>query len=40
MSKERSRVSAIQMATGPNVSANLLEVERLVTEAVDNGAGL
>ncbi|MCW8907694.1 MAG: carbon-nitrogen hydrolase family protein, partial [Sedimenticola sp.] len=40
MSREQNRAAAIQMATGPNVSANLLEVERLVTEAVDNGAGL
>jgi len=28
------------MATGPNVSANLLEAERLVREAAENGAGL
>jgi nitrilase len=34
------KAAAIQMATGPNVSANLLEAERLVSEAVDNGAGL
>lgn len=40
MSIEKNKVCAIQMATGPNVSANLLEVERLVTEAVENGAGL
>lgn len=40
MSREQNRVAAIQMATGPNVSANLLEVERLVGEAVENGAGL
>jgi len=35
-----SRVAAIQMATGPNVSANLLETERLVAEAAGSGAGL
>jgi nitrilase len=28
------------MASGPNVSANLLEVEKLVTEAAEAGAGL
>ncbi len=28
------------MATSPNVSANLLEAERLITEAAESGAGL
>lgn len=40
MAEEKSRIAAVQMATGPNVSANLLETERLVAEAVDRGAGL
>ncbi|OOZ36398.1 carbon-nitrogen hydrolase family protein [Solemya velesiana gill symbiont] len=40
MTDTKKKVAAIQMATGPNVSANLLEAERLVSEAVDNGAGL
>jgi predicted amidohydrolase len=34
------RVAAIQMASGSNVNANLLEVERLVSKAADAGAGL
>jgi nitrilase len=34
------KIAAVQMASGPNLSANLLEVERLVAEAVDNGARL
>ncbi|NOR52427.1 MAG: carbon-nitrogen hydrolase family protein, partial [Gammaproteobacteria bacterium] len=34
------RVAAIQMASGPNISANLLEVQRLLELAVDAGAGL
>ena len=33
-------VAAIQMASGPNVSANLGEAERLVAQAVDGGAKL
>ncbi len=33
-------VAAIQMASGPNVSANLLKAEELVTAAVEAGAGL
>jgi nitrilase len=33
-----SSVAAIQLASGPNVEANLLEVSRLVTQAVDKGA--
>ncbi len=34
------RVAAIQMASGPNVSANLAETERLIELAVDAGARL
>lgn len=37
---DKTKVAAIQMASGSNVSANLLEAERLVNEAVDNGAQL
>src|SRR3569832_2431608 len=33
------RVAAIQMASGPNVSANLAEAERLIELAVGGGAG-
>ena len=33
-------VACIQMASGPNVSANLLEAERLIAEAADKGARL
>jgi len=33
-------VSAIQMASGPNVDANLFESERLISKAVSAGAGL
>ncbi|MCG8427392.1 MAG: carbon-nitrogen hydrolase family protein [Chromatiales bacterium] len=40
MTESKKKVAAIQMASGPNVSANLLEAERLVSEAVENGAGL
>ena len=40
MSDSKKKVAAIQMASGPNVSANLLEAERLIAEAVENGAGL
>ena len=35
-----NRVAAIQMASGPNVSANLLEAERLIGQAAKQGAGL
>ncbi len=35
-----NKVAAIQMATGMNVSANLLEAERLVSEAANSGARL
>jgi len=34
------RVAAIQMASGPNVSANLTEAGRLLSRAVDAGAGM
>ncbi len=37
---EIHKIAAIQMASGPNLSANLLEVEKLVTEAVGAGAEL
>ena len=33
-------VVAIQMASGPNVNANLLEAERLIANAAGEGAGL
>lgn len=35
-----SRIAAIQMASGPNVSANLLETERLIGRAAEAGAKL
>lgn len=35
-----TKVAAIQMASGPNVHANLLEADRLITRAVEDGAGL
>ena len=34
------RVAAIQMASGPNVGANLTEAGRLISRAVDAGAAL
>ncbi len=34
------RVAAIQMASGSIISGNLLEAEKLITEAVDDGAGM
>ncbi len=40
MAEKTTKIAAIQMATGPNVSANLLETERLLAEAADGGAGL
>lgn len=40
MPSSNPRIAAIQMATGPNVSANLLETERLVQDAAQSGAGL
>ncbi|MCU7946092.1 MAG: carbon-nitrogen hydrolase family protein, partial [Candidatus Thiodiazotropha sp. (ex Cardiolucina cf. quadrata)] len=40
MSGKNNKVAAIQMASNPNVSANLLEAERLISAASDSGAGL
>ena len=40
MKPQVPKAAAIQMASGPNVSANLLEVERLAEEAASRGAGL
>jgi len=40
MREKRKHAAAIQMASGPNVSANLLIADQLVNEAVDSGAGL
>ncbi len=37
---EKFSVAAIQMASGPNVNANLLEADRLIGGAVDAGAKL
>jgi len=36
----KQKLGAVQMATGPNVNANLCEAERLIKEAVDGGAKL
>ncbi|QIK36741.1 carbon-nitrogen hydrolase family protein [Caldichromatium japonicum] len=38
--RERHKIGVVQMASGPNVSANLLEAERLIRQAVDEGAEL
>jgi nitrilase len=35
-----SRIAAVQMASGPNVNANLLETERLIKQAAAAGAEL
>lgn len=35
-----TRVAAIQMASGPNLNANLIEAGRLIGDAADAGAGL
>ncbi|MDH5378487.1 MAG: carbon-nitrogen hydrolase family protein [Gammaproteobacteria bacterium] len=35
-----NKVAAIQMASGPNVEANLFEVDRLIAQAVEAGAEL
>ena len=35
-----NRIAAIQMTSGPEVSANLKEADRLIGRAVDQGAGL
>ena len=40
MSKSKKRVAAIQLASGSNVSANLIETERLVERATRHGAEL
>ena len=40
MNYDTRKAAAIQMATGPNVSANLLTAEQLVEEAVNDNAGL
>ncbi len=41
MSKSQiQKVAAVQMASGMNVSANLLEAERLISEAANGGARL
>ncbi len=36
----KRRIAAVQMASSPNVSANLLEAEKLVGEAAEQGAQL
>jgi len=36
----RKKIGAVQMASGPNMNANLLEAERLIREAAESGAGL
>jgi nitrilase len=38
--KPSPRAAAIQMASGPNVSANLIEAERLLADAAEQGAAL
>jgi len=40
MSDSEKKIAAIQMASGPNMGANLLETERLVSEAAEAGAGM
>lgn len=35
-----NKIAAVQMASGPNVNANLLETARLIAQAADAGAGL
>lgn len=40
MSSQKTKCAAIQMASSPNVSANLLEAEKLIAEAAEGGAGL
>lgn len=37
---DKPKVAAVQLATGPNVNANLIEAERLIREAAEAGAGL
>lgn len=36
----QNRVAAVQMASGPNVNANLLEAGRLIAKAAGEGAGM
>jgi deaminated glutathione amidase len=38
--KQKYKIGAVQMATGPNINANLLEAERLIKESKDDGARL
>ncbi|MFZ0789185.1 MAG: carbon-nitrogen hydrolase family protein [Chromatiaceae bacterium] len=38
--KSRQKLGVVQMATGPNVNANLFEAERLIKAAAQGGAGL
>lgn len=40
MTKPNHSIAAIQITSGPDVTANLLEAERLIGEAADAGAGL
>ncbi len=40
MTEQKNNVAAIQMASSPNVSANLLEAEKRIAEAADAGARL
>lgn len=40
MPNANARVAAIQMASGPNMDANLLEADRLIQEAATDGAQL
>jgi len=40
MSDESRKIAAVQMASSPNVGANLLEAERLIAEAAAGGARL
>ncbi len=40
MTESKNNIAAIQMASGPNVGANLLTAERLMTVAAKAGAGL
>lgn len=40
MNDAKNRVAAIQMASSPNVDANLLEAEKLIDDAVEAGAQL
>lgn len=40
MSFNKPKIAVIQMSSGPNIGANLLETERLIAEAVESGAEL